>query len=197
MVPATQLAQVDAPGAPSVDVPGAQRAQCVLPSLAANVPGAHGVHVSWPRVLDVPAGHTVQLLAPGAAKVPARQVRHLPSLPSVPAGQAVQEESEVPRWLPAPHGVHPPEEPSARNLPVAQGAQKPEPALGLKVLKPHVMHWEAPPAEYSPAAQAVQSCAPAALTCPARQSRQLVLPAWEAWRPGTHEVHAMVPFSPA
>jgi hypothetical protein len=169
----------------------------MLPSSAAKKPGSHGVHVSWPRLLAEPAGQTVQWLAPGAANWPARQVRHEPSIPSVPAGQATQAESDVLRALPAAQGWHPLMSPSARVVPLRHGLQKPEPSRGLHVLMPQLMHAAAPPGAYMPAAQLVQPAVPAALTRPGAQSMQWVVPMAGAWVPGTHAAQAMVPFSPA
>jgi hypothetical protein len=155
------------------------------------------VHVSWPRALAEPAAQRVQRLAPGAANWPARQVRHEPSFPSVPAGQAVQAESVRLRELPAPQGWHPSTSPSARVVPLVHALQKLEPTRGLHVLMPQLMHADAPPGAYVPASHLVHSAVDAALTRPGAQSVHLCAPAVGAWVPGTHGEHAMVPFSPA
>ena len=196
-IPAGQAWQALAPEAPSVEVPGGHRVHLMLPSFAAKKPGSQGVHVSWPRTLAEPAVQAVQWLEPGAANWPARQTRHEPSFPSVPAGQATQAESDEPRELPDAHGWQPLTSPSARVVPLVQGLQKLEPPRGLHVLMPQLMHAEAPPGAYMPAAHPVHSAVAAALTRPGAQSVQWVVPVAGAWVPGKHAAHAMVPFSDA
>jgi hypothetical protein len=62
-------------------LPGSQSAHAVAPSpTAANLPTAHGVHISLPAALaNVPASHCTQseaLVAPAALLVPAAQSVH-------------------------------------------------------------------------------------------------------------------------
>ena len=85
-------------------------------------------------------------------------------------------ESDMPRVLPARQGLHPSTSPSARVVPLVQALQKLEPSRGLHLLYPQLMHADAPPVAYVPAAHLVHATVAAALTRPGLQSVHLVAP---------------------
>ena len=76
--PALQLLHDVAP--PRLKVPPGHRSHVVDCDEAAKLPGLHGVHDDDDALLNDPAAHAEQLLAPAPENVPALQAVHEPLL---------------------------------------------------------------------------------------------------------------------